>query len=390
MKILMLTHEFPPFRGGIGTYSCQLARAAHEIGHEVTVVAPDFGQDLTAPDRLTYPVTVERYRAGTYNFRRLPFVVARTWRESRRRDYDILHAVDPSYTLALAFLNHLKRIEFVATAHGTEILALRTSKQARILRTGDLFDRAAVVFTNSEFTRSLLIQHCPRVDIARVRVTQLGVDPFWFGAGEKSEQVRTSLGIPVGNRVILTVARLDERKGHETVLKAVAQLSDQLKAKLTYMIVGSESDRAYTRKLRDLAATCGAEVRFISGISNEELRNLYGCADLFCMPGEVHPKRVEGFGLAYLEAAAQGLASIGSRAGAVPEVVLHGKTGLLIEPGNSTELAGYLTRALTDDAYRRALGEKAKEWARSFTWRRCAEQTYGSAGAGRFMQEQDQ
>jgi len=384
MKIQMLTHEFPPFRGGIGTYASQLAMAAHQIGHEVTVVAPDCGQDLRRQDKTTYPFEIERYRASTYNYRKLPGLLWRTWSRSTRPGFDLVHAVDPCYTMALAFVGHFKQVDFVATAFGTEILSLRTSKQASFLRTGDLFDRASAVYAISEFTKSLLKRHCPRLEMSRVIVTKLGVDPCWFKSGDDLSATRREYRIPENHKVILTVARLDERKGHVTVLKAIAELSDELKTKLTYVIVGSGIDTAYTGKLRHLAATCGANVLFVANVSDEDLRRLYGCADVYCMPGESHAQKVEGFGLVYLEAAAQGLPSIGSRIGAVPEVVCHEETGLLIEPGNVTECAQCLTRLLSNAVNCRTLGEKARKWAKSFSWRRCAELTYGTSdSAGR-------
>ncbi len=383
----MLTHEFPPFRGGIGTYTSQLARAAHQIGHDITVVAPDFGQDLAGSDRRTYPFAVERYQTSTYNYRRLPALLWRMWRQSARPGFDLLHAVDPCYTMALAFESHFKQVSFVATAFGTEILSLRTSKQAHFLRTGDLFDKATTVYAISKFTKKLLTEHCPRLDPARIRLTKLGVDPFWFGPVNDRSSARRRFEIPPDHKVILTVARLDERKGHMTVLNAIAKFSEPLKTKLTYIVVGSGPDQTYNTRLKDLSAKCGANVRFLSGVSDDDLRKLYACSDVYCMPGTAHPKKVEGFGLAYLEAAAQGLPAIGSRIGAIPEVVRHDETGLLIEAGDASDFGRCLTRLLTADAYRRKLGEKAREWAGSFSWRRCAELTYGPATARQTKQE---
>ena len=378
MRILMLTHEFPPFRGGIATYASQLALAAHEIGHEVFVVAPDFGQDLRKSDEEEYPFQVERYHSSTYNFRKLPALLWRTWRQGSRTGFDLLHAVDPSYTMALAFINHFKRVPFVATAYGTEILSLRISRQARFLRTGDLFEKAAAVFAISEFTRSLLQQFCPLVETSRVHITPLGVDDYWFEPSLDETGTKQKIGVPEGHRVILTVARLDERKGHLTVLKAIAALKESMKERLSYLIVGRGSDSGYAATLHQLAQNCGVKVHFIDNASRERLRQIYSIADVFCMPGEAHPGKVEGFGLAYLEAAAQGVPSIGSRVGAIPEVVRHGETGLLIDPGDVAHLTQYLELLLTDTAKCRGMGDAARVWAKRFTWRRCAELTYGA------------
>ena len=377
MRILMLTHEFPPYRGGIGTYTAQLATAAYELGNEVVVVAPDFGKDLTITDKAEYPFQVERFSSSTYNYRKLPSLLWRAWEQCRRTDFDLLHTVDPSFTMALACVNNFVRVPFVATAYGTEILSLRVSRQASLLRTGDLFEKATAVFAISDYTKSLLTGHCRRVDANRIRVTPLGVDEYWFGKEDDYTKIRDMFEIPYDHRMILTVARLDERKGHVTVLNGISALSNLLKRNLTYVIVGSGSEGDHVARLHQRAQACGCRVVFIEDAPRDLLRQLYATADVFCMPGELHPKKVEGFGLAYLEAAAQGVPSIGSRAGAVPEVVRHEETGLLIEPGNELMFTRSLDRMLTDHGYRRTLGNNAKEWARNFTWRRCTELTYG-------------
>ena len=80
--------------------------------------------------------------------------------------------------------------------------------------------------------------------------------------------------------------------------------------------------------------------------------------------------------MAYLEAAASGLPSLGTRVGGVPEAVVDGVTGILVEPGNHEALVAALTRLLGDESYRSQLGQNAKSNCRRFTWKRCAELTY--------------
>ena len=376
-KILMLTHEFPPFRGGIATYACELATAAQALGHEVTVVAPDFGEDLTERDRATYQFTVRRYKAGVYSRRELLSLLIRSWQWSRLNRYDLLHAVDVAYVMGLSFVNRFKRAPFVATAYGTDILAMPNSKQAKVLGVRNMFSFPSRVFTISRFTRDLLVDRCRTVSDDMVHITYLGVDSRWFEPTGKTDEVLEKFAVPKDHKIVLTVARLDERKGHRTILKAISHLEQRLKQKLTYLIVGKSEDSPYRRELQALAGECDAKVIFAGGITDDDLRALYAAADIYCMPGEPHPKKVEGFGLVYLEAAAQKLPSIASAIGAVPEVVLHDKTGLMIEPGDEKGLTETLTKLLTDEPYRRALGGAACEYARTFTWKRCAEKTYG-------------
>ncbi|MCM2271737.1 MAG: glycosyltransferase family 4 protein, partial [candidate division Zixibacteria bacterium] len=102
----------------------------------------------------------------------------------------------------------------------------------------------------------------------------------------------------------------------------------------------------------------------------------YSKSSIFCMPGVPHPLKVEGFGLAYLEAAAQGLPSIGTSIGGVPEVVRHDQTGIVIAPEDRRALASAINKLLTNNEYCIRLGRNARQEAEQFTWRRCAEATY--------------
>ncbi len=376
-KILMLTHEFPPFCGGVGTYAKHLALAAHEIGHDITLVAPDYGENLNESDRRAYPFEVLRYRAGGYAVKNLPALLWRTWRWTSRAEFDIVHAVDWPYLLALAFLNKFKQIPFVATAYGTEILGLPDSKHARFLSGQNFFEKPNRIFAISESIKSLLLKQFPGVRQENVIVTLLGVDSDMFGPTRNENDIRKAYSIPKDHKIILTVSRLDERKGHRLVLKALARLPEEIKQKTTYLVAGGGGNGFYLKELHQLAGECGARVLFADTVPGDHLKALYKTSSVFCMPGEPHPKKIEGFGLVYLEAAAQGLPSIGSRLGGIPEVVLHEKTGLIIEPLDTAALSRALIKLLTDESYRQELGRASREHARTFSWTRCAEQTYG-------------
>lgn len=375
--ILMLTHEFPPFKGGIGTYASQLALAAHQLGHDVMVVAPDHGQKCDESDRRKFPFKVRRYHGGHYSIRNLPRLFWRVWRHTGKNGYDIIHAVDWPHILAMAALNKRAEIPFISTVYGTDLLSSADCRQAKYLGVNGFFSRPKRVMAISQFTRSLYLEKCPDVRPDRVELTPLGVDESWFERGQDSRMIREKYGIPRNHKIIVTVARLDERKGHRVALKGLRQLPDDIKSGLAYVVVGTTDDESYLRVLKELASLSGVEVHFVGSVDTSELKALYTQADFFCMPGEPHPKKVEGFGLAYLEAAAQGLPSIAGRIGAIPEVVIDGETGILVQPMDIDGIARAMEKLLRNDGLRRSLGESARTNARKFTWRRCAELTYG-------------
>jgi phosphatidylinositol alpha-1,6-mannosyltransferase len=371
----MLTHEFPPEPAGVGTSVASLAAAASALGHVVTVWAPDY-DDTQPPPAGRF--TVQRYHGGRFRARNLGATLRRARRATRDRSFDLVHAMDWPHVASLGFWNRFGVRAFQATAYGTEIVALRTSRLSRLLRAERAFHAATRICAISAFTRDLLLRACPDVDADRIVVTPLGVEPFWFDAAGDAAPVRARLGIPPDRRVLLTVARLDPRKGHRIVLAALAGLDRALQESIVWVVAGKETDAAHARALRAQAATAGVPVVFTGGISAADLRALYADAAVFCLPGEPHPNKVEGFGLVFLEAAAQGTPALASRVDAIPEVVLDGRTGVLVPPRDAPAYAAALAALLADPARLHALGQAARLRARKFTWQRCAELTYGA------------
>jgi phosphatidylinositol alpha-1,6-mannosyltransferase len=375
MRILLLTHEYPPFPGGVATYCAEIANAAQDLGHDVTVVAPDYGEV-----REPHPcpgVRVMRFRGGVYDRRALAHNLLRTVRVLRDVPHDIVHAADWPCVMALGFVNRFGKARFAATVHGTDVIGPLVGRQARLLGGRNMLLRAERVYANSGYTRSLLASSGLAVDPARVVVTPLGVNRFWFDPAGSADRLLSDLGVAPDRRIVLTVGRLDERKGHRLVLRALASLPAGLKAGIAYVIAGKEGDPGYVAELRALAARSGVQVVFAGVVPRDDLRRLYAAADVLCMPGEPHPRKVEGFGLVYLEAAAQGLPSIATDLAAIPEVVKHGSTGIIVPQGDECALAQALSMLVSSPDEVRRLGQSARDWAHGFTWRACAERTYG-------------
>lgn len=380
-KILILTHEFLPFPGGVATYVSELALAAHQIGHRITVLAPDYGEKLFTQDLEHFPFKVIRYHGGLYgHIKGLPMLIWRTWCHADLKRYDLIHAADWPYVMALSFINKFRCVPFIATVHGTEILRTPRSKQVRALQVRDLFIRADKIFANSQFTRKLLLGRFPGVDEANIKVTLLAANSYWFQPVNPvdAQQARRTHNIPSDHQVILTVSRLEERKGHRLVLQALQCLPLSLKDAVTYVITGERANQAYPEELHRLAGGCGVNVVFIGAVPKEDVRALYNTSSIYCMPGEPNETRVEGFGLVYLEAAAQGLPSIASNLAAIPEVVRDGVSGILVPPMDVRALAGALEQLLGNPELLKRLKRGAREWAETFSWKRCAEESYGT------------
>jgi phosphatidylinositol alpha-1,6-mannosyltransferase len=171
-----------------------------------------------------------------------------------------------------------------------------------------------------------------------------------------------------GRPTLLTVARLeDDYKGHDVVLEALTTVSERV-PDVRWVVIGDGSLRP---RLEQLAADYGVRehVCFLGDVSDEERDHWYRSAHVFVMPSRLPPDGGgEGFGIVYLEAAAHGLPVVAGNVAGARDAVVHGETGLLVDPTDHLAVAAAVTRLLRDPVERVRLGERGAERAAEFTW----------------------
>jgi phosphatidylinositol alpha-1,6-mannosyltransferase len=174
----------------------------------------------------------------------------------------------------------------------------------------------------------------------------------------------SQLNAPSDVFTLVTVSRLVASKGIDTVLRAL-KILEQSHVKYRYIVAGMGSERASLEKLaKDLHVA--DKVRFTGFIEEEDKWRLLRSADVYVMPSRFSPDEPhEGFGIAFLEAAACGIPAIGSNAGGIPDAVLHGRTGLLVEPDSPEELANALMFLYLDTQKRKEMGMAGMERVRA-------------------------
>jgi glycosyltransferase involved in cell wall biosynthesis len=250
-----------------------------------------------------------------------------------------------------------------------------TPKRLAVRLTGAFGPRAEVV-ANSGFTRDLFLSHFA-MPPEKVRAIPLGVSEFWFGPRAERDDVRRRHRLDPDALVLVTVARLTRRKGHLMTLAALARLPEPLRRTISWLIIGPDGESDYVAELRAAADAAGSDIRFLGRLANEEIRDIYGAADLFCLTGLPDVGgRVEGFGLVYLEAGACDLPSVATAVGGVSEAVVSGRSGLVVEP-TAEAIAAAIMRLAGDEHGRAELGRGALAHARALSWERCAAATYG-------------
>jgi len=378
MDILLLTSEFAPAAGGIGTYAREIAAAAVRLGADVTVAAPDYADDGVARADRAAPFRTHRFRGGLHSIRDLPGKVRLARALTAADGHDVVHAVDWPFFLPVALARARTDARLLMTVHGTEINEMQTAGKRLAVRLAGTFGPRAEVVANSEFTRELFLSRF-ELPADRVRAIPLGVSEFWFGPRADRDAVRRKHALAPDALVMVTVARLTQRKGHLATLAALQQLAEPLRARITWLIIGPDGEAGHVAQLRAAALAAGGDIRFLGRLPDEEIRDIFGAADLFCLTGVPDPSgRVEGFGLVYLEAGACDLPSLGCNIGGVAEAVAAGRSGLLVAP-TPEAIAGAIAKLAEDETLRTALGRGALAHARALSWDRCAAATYGLA-----------
>ncbi|MBI2549651.1 glycosyltransferase [Candidatus Woesearchaeota archaeon] len=309
----------------------------------------------------------------------LPFLVAAEffslWKAAKKEHPDIIHAhwILPQGLVA-AVIGKLLKIPVVVTAHAGDVFPLN-KPFFRILSRFSVRSAAAVT-VNSIYTRAAVEKISGRKDIS---IIPMGVDLKLFSSSSPAaaEAVRKRCGI--GGRdgkMILFVGRLAEKKGVTHLIAAMAEIIKKNPG-CKLVIVGDGPEKpALVRQSQQLGLS--ENVVFAGSVPNNALPSFYRAADVFVLPSIVDRKGdTEGLGVVLLEAIAAGTPVVASNIGGIPDIVINGKTGLLVEQKNRQRLATAIALLLKNPQMRKKLSAAAKSHvARSFSWDALANRFY--------------
>lgn len=364
-RVVVATTEFAPFRGGLATYAEVLARGLASRGIDVEVIAPAYPEAAVMPD---------------LSITRIPLAASRTWLGRRwLMARALFHATIPGpatvvvattylYAQAAVLLELLfpNRFRLIVTVCGPELIGFgawspRDWFRRWVLRM--IGRRAQGVICISRYTLGLaraagLPEHkCP--------VVYVGVDANAFRRVDGGTWRRGVLQGGPGP-VLLTVGRLERRKGHDTAIRAVADLRRDYPG-LRYVIIGVGPEEP---RLRALSTSLGIEehVVWYGRAAPDHLRQAYSACDVFFFPTRQEGQNIEAQGLVIIEAGlCEAPVAVGAHGGAV-EIVTHEKTGLLFEPSDPVAAAAAVRRLLMDAEWARGLGRAAsREWRMQFS-----------------------
>ena len=370
--VLLAVDAYLPWSGGSRIYYDNLyRRLADQFRLRVTVETSHCaGDELFDQGSSSDLLTIHRnnVRLPDWKAHRAPLLarkVFRIVRAARQCAPAAIHCGDLfPQDFAGMLLRKIRSTPLLVFVHGDEISQTQGRRLQPRLRDAIYHAADSIVVANHyAYVRIIDILGSPD----RVTMITPGVDCGIFHPGIRPERISKEFGIG-RDPLLLTVGRLVKKKGHETVLRSLPGVLKKF-PNLKYLIVGDGPERV---RLQDLASELGLTscVRLAGDIPNQYLGDFYRAADIFCLVNQQDATGdIESFGMVFIEAGASGKPVIGGRSGGTAQSILDGHTGMLCDPGNSSQLSELLSLLLSDTELRRRLGDAGLTRAqREFNW----------------------
>ena len=364
--INIITHEFPPYRGGAGVYCYELALAASKLGGKVKIWSPNGSEENE-----TFETQKLQWK-GTHG-------IIASWKLVKEiQNYLNKSNIDEVFHLAelgstRAFLRFgwkiQKKIRLFLTIHGSEIPRFTRNPIEKWLFKRLLL-KCERIHVLSKFNKKKLTEFCPSIEASICLIP---------GALPNHVSNNPLLSIDYAEKKklqILCVGRIHPRKGQDQIILALNCLQLDEQKKIVVHFAGPKTKPKFFNNLIKITKKFAGKIIFHGDCTDNDLRNLYNSSDIFILTSMPRAKSVEGFGFVYIEASSYGLPIIANRTGGVEDAVKERETGLLSEPGDILGLSLLLEKLIKDHKLRERLGKKGKTWTKTLSWEDVAKKLY--------------
>ncbi|NLR92979.1 N-acetyl-alpha-D-glucosaminyl L-malate synthase BshA [Flammeovirga agarivorans] len=356
MKIGIICY---PTYGGSGVVATELGKnLASKLGHEVHFITYD------QPTRLDFfdeNIFYHKVDIRTYPlFKYPPYELALTSKMvevALAEKLDVLHAhyaiphASAAYTAKQILAKKGIDMPVVTTLHGTDVTLVGKDDSFEPVVAFSI-DESDCVTSVSESLKKETYEYFDLTKDIKVIPNFVDLDRF---TKHKKDHFKTAI-CPNGEKLLVHVSNMREVKRADDALEVFKRVREKIPCKL--LMVGDGPERAKLEEKCAELRTC-ADVRFLGKIA--EVEEILSVADLYLMPSEK-----ESFGLAALEAMACQVPVVSSNAGGIPEVNIHGLTGMMSEVGDVDDMAKNALHIL-DDANLPYYKENALKQAQQFS-----------------------
>lgn len=388
MRVLVVSHIYPnPVNPVVGIFVHDQVKALISLGIGVHVVSPYpwipwpisrlsqkwrllaqvpqeaeiEGIRVYYPRYLHFPHKLLLRSLGKRMFMGMQRLVEEFWSD---KPFSLVHA-HAAFPAGLVGkeISEKYGIPLIITIHGADLLITVHKSKAHRAAIGEALGKATFVVTVSTKLKRLACRYFGDDICHRTIVIHNGFNVHRLG---DETEVDCAQKVVPGIFRLLTVGFLTPKKGHQYVLRAMAELVSE-GFNIQYDIVGDGPER---KRLVALTRELGLEDRVnFHGLlpHSQAVAKMKEC-DVFVMPSWD-----EGFGVVYLEAMIQGKPVVGSLGEGIEDLVKHGQNGFLVKPQDVTELVRVLRYLVTHPDEIRRVGEEARRSVLDFTWERNAQ-----------------
>ena len=262
-------------------------------------------------------------------------------------------------SLELIKTENLKKIKTFCLLHSKEINhEVDSLLNKRVIKSTNNVD---FIIANSNFTKKLAIKI--GIDASKINIIFPGIP--------KPKNIENITKVNAGKFFkdsfpkIITVSRLDKRKGHDKILMLLKNLKPKF-PKIKYVSIGFGKEENNLLKLtKELSLE--KEVTFLKNIDYNLKTALIAEANLFLMPTRIEKKSVEGFGISYIEAASYGVGSIGGKDGGASDAIVHNETGLICDGNDLNSIYDSAVSFFKDENFIK-YGRNAQKFSEKFHW----------------------
>lgn len=358
---MLISEIFPPLHGGSGRWFWEIysrldsGQYIFAVGHTKGDVEFDKTHSLQ-----TCRINLSSNSWGIKSLEGLTFYWRTFWALRRLAKASHINQIHCGRCLPEGFAAYLVN-KFYGTPykcfiHGEDIESIAQSRELSLI-VNAVFKKASMLICNSQNTKRLVVEKFPRYSEKCV-VLHPGVDCEYFHPAEKNLVTRNQLGW-ADRPVVLTVGRLQERKGHDTLIKALPKIKQSI-PDILYAIVGDGEQRSNLAKLTN-SLKLQDHVLFMDEISDKQLVECYQQCELFVLPNRQIGGDIEGFGMVLVEAQACGKAVIAGDSGGTAETMIPEQTGVIVDCVQPNLLADKIVSLINDPNRLDQMGRHARE-----------------------------
>jgi len=350
LRLLMVVR---PAAGGMRQHVLALARGLAERGHAIEFAAPA-ASDVAAAARECGFAVHDVPIAGPLHPVSDPLAVSALRRAIRRGGFDLVHA----HGFKAGFVGRLAStlagsVPFIVTAHNHVLRREETSSAAK--RRYRIVERALAgqvsrYIAVSESIRSELVDDYG-LDARHVTTVRNGIDPAPFLAEQDRAARRAALGVAEATPTLGLAARFSTQKGLRDLVSALVDVRRRVPGAL--LLLGGSGPQESELREEAAALEVSSAIRWVGHV--DDVPAFLAALDVY-----VSPSLTEGLGLGLIEAGLAGVPAVATNVGGVSEVVIDGRTGVLVAPGDPGLLAGAVTRLLGDRDLARELAAAAR------------------------------